>query len=135
MIRFLVCSPRLLLRNFIDIIFVELRIFRPVFFFLFDDLRDQFSPGAWLDLRERNRQLLVKVAGGKITMVRQVVLDNAPYHNVLVEDAVPTLQSRKEQLCAWLTRNAIPWTPDMLKPELYALCKKFAPAPTFRLDQ
>ena len=64
-----------------------------------------------------------------------IILDNAPYHNVLVEDAVPTPQSRKEQLCAWLTRNAIPWTPDMLKPELYALCKKFAPAPTFRLDQ
>src|SRR5262249_3141877 len=49
-----------------------------VFFFLFDDLRDQFSTGAWLDLRERNRQLLVKVAGGKITMVRHVVLDDAP---------------------------------------------------------
>ncbi len=64
-----------------------------------------------------------------------IILDNAPYHNVLVDDAVPTPQSRKEQLCAWLTRNAIPWTPDMLKPELYALCKKFAPAPTFRLDQ
>jgi hypothetical protein len=64
-----------------------------------------------------------------------IILDNAPYHNVLVEDGVPTPQSRKEQLCAWLTRNAIPWTPDMLKPELYALCKKFAPAPTFRLDQ
>ncbi len=63
-----------------------------------------------------------------------LILDNAPSHNVLVEDAVPTPQSRKEQLCAWLTRNAIPWTPDMLKPELYALCKKFAPAPTFRLD-
>ena len=44
-------------------------------------------------------------------------------------------KSPKEQLCAWLTRNAIPWTPDMLKPELYELCKKFAPAPTFRLDQ
>jgi hypothetical protein len=64
-----------------------------------------------------------------------IILDNAPYHNVLVEDGVPTPQSRKEQLCAWLTRNAIPWTPDMLKPELYALCKKFAPAPAFRLDQ
>src|SRR5207245_8390981 len=77
LIRFLVCSP-LLVRNFIGIVFVELCIFRPVFFFLFDDLRNQFSTCAWLDLRERNRQLLVKVAGGKITMVRHVVLDNAP---------------------------------------------------------
>ena len=64
-----------------------------------------------------------------------IILDNAPYHNVLVADVVPTPQNRKEQRCAWLTRNAIPWTPDMLKPELYELCKKFAPAPTFRLDQ
>jgi hypothetical protein len=64
-----------------------------------------------------------------------LLLANAPYHNVWVEDAVPTPQSRQEQLCPWLTRNAMPWTPDMLKPERYELCKKFAPAPTFRLDQ
>ena len=64
-----------------------------------------------------------------------IILDHAPYHKVLVEDAVPTPQSRQEQLCTWLTRNAIPWTPDMLQPALYELCKKFAPAPAFRLDQ
>ena len=64
-----------------------------------------------------------------------IILDHAPYHNGLVADAVPTPQSRTEQLCAWLTRHAMPWTPDMLKPELYERCKKFAPAPTFRLDQ
>ena len=64
-----------------------------------------------------------------------IIFDNAPYHNVVVEDAFPTPQSRKEQLCTWLTRNGIPWTCDMLKPELYKLCKKFAPAPELRLDQ
>jgi hypothetical protein len=64
-----------------------------------------------------------------------ILLDNAPYHNVLVEEAFPTPKSRKEQLCAWLTRNNIPWTPDTLKPELYDLCKKCAPAPEYRLDQ
>src|SRR5262249_58158581 len=64
-----------------------------------------------------------------------ILLDHAPYHNVLGEDAVPTPQSRQEPLCAWLPRQALPWTPDMLKPELYALCKKFAPAPAWRLDQ
>jgi hypothetical protein len=42
-----------------------------------------------------------------------IILDNAPSHNVLVEDGVPTPQSRQEQRCAWLTRNAMPWTPDM----------------------
>jgi hypothetical protein len=64
-----------------------------------------------------------------------IILDNAPYHQGLVEDAVPTPQSRQAQLCVWLTRNAMPWTPDMVKPELDELCKKFAPAPTLRLDQ
>lgn len=64
-----------------------------------------------------------------------IILDNAPYHNVLLEDSSPTPQSRKSQLQAWLTRSSIPWTSDMLKPELYELCKKFAPPPTFKLDQ
>ena len=78
MIRFLVCGPLLLIRHFIEIVFVELRIFRPVFFFLFDDLREQFTPGAWRDLRERNRSLVVNVAGGTSPMVRPVVCDHAP---------------------------------------------------------
>jgi hypothetical protein len=64
-----------------------------------------------------------------------IILDNAPYHTVVVEDAFPTPKSRKERLWAWLTKNDIPWTPDMLKPELYYLCKKCAPAPEYRLDQ
>lgn len=64
-----------------------------------------------------------------------IILDNARYHNVLLEDSSPTPQSRKNQLQAWLTKNHIPWTLDMLKPELYELCKKYAPAPTFKLDQ
>ena len=42
-----------------------------------------------------------------------LILDNAPYHHGLVEDGGPTPQSRQEQLGAWLTRNALPWTPDM----------------------
>src|SRR5207237_755471 len=70
--------PRLLLRNFLEIVCGALRIFRPVFFFLFDDLREQFTPGAWRDLRERNRSLVVNVAGGTSPMVRPVVCDHAP---------------------------------------------------------
>jgi hypothetical protein len=64
-----------------------------------------------------------------------ILLDHAPDHHVLVADAVPTPQSRQEQLWTWLPRNASPWTPDRLTPELYELCKKCAPAPTFRLAQ
>lgn len=64
-----------------------------------------------------------------------IILDNAPDHHVVADDAFPTPQSRQEQRCTWLTRHAIPWPPDRVKPELYKLCKKFAPAPALRLDQ
>lgn len=64
-----------------------------------------------------------------------IVLDNARYHNVLAEDAFPTSKHKKDQLRTWLTRNQIPWTEDMLKPELFELCKKLAPASEFWLDK
>jgi transposase len=64
-----------------------------------------------------------------------IILDNAPYHNPLAENAFPIPTTRKEALCDWLEKNNIPWTPDMLKPELYELCKRFAPVPEYRLDQ
>jgi len=31
----------------------------------------------------------------------RIILDNAPYHNVVVEDAFPTPKSRQDELCAW----------------------------------
>ena len=64
-----------------------------------------------------------------------IILDNARYHNVFTEDAFPVPATRKEVLCDWLERNSIPWTTDMLKPELYELCKRLAPTPEYRLDQ
>lgn len=64
-----------------------------------------------------------------------IILDNAKYHNVLSEDAFPTSITRKAVLCDWLEKNDIPWTEDMLKPELYELCKRMAPAPGYKLDQ
>jgi transposase len=64
-----------------------------------------------------------------------IIMDNARYHNVLSEDAFPVQNTSKGSLCDWLERNNIPWTTDMLKPELYELCKRFAPAPEYKLDQ
>lgn len=64
-----------------------------------------------------------------------IILDNAKYHNVFAEGAFPTSSTRKIALCDWLEKNDIPWTDDMLKPELYELCKKLAPAPEYKLDQ
>ncbi len=64
-----------------------------------------------------------------------IILDNARYHNVFADNAFPISTTRKEALCDWLKRNNIPWTTDMLKPELYELCKRFAPVPEYKLDQ
>ena len=64
-----------------------------------------------------------------------IILDNAEYHNVFAENAFPVPTTRKEVLCYWLEKNGIPWTTDMLKPELYELCKRFAPVPEYRLDK
>jgi transposase len=63
-----------------------------------------------------------------------IILDNAPYHNVLSSDAFPKKSHSLKRLRAWLTHNEIPWKEDMLKAELYELCTRLAPKPDFLLD-
>lgn len=55
-----------------------------------------------------------------------IIMDNARYHNVLAETNFPTPASLQSQLRTWLTGNNIPYYEDMLKPELFELCKRFA---------
>ena len=43
-------------------------------------------------------------------------------HNVQV-DKCPTQSTRKADIQLWLQRRSIPFTTDMLKPELLELCK------------
>lgn len=74
-------------------------------------------------------QLLPNIEPGSI-----VVLDNAGYHNVLAGETSPNKSCTKGQLQKWLTRNKYPWREDMLKSELLDLCKRFAPAPEYKLD-
>lgn len=64
-----------------------------------------------------------------------IIMDNAKYHNVLAEGTFPTSHSLKYELRNWLTENHYEWGEDMLKPELFALCKKLAPPLQFQLDQ
>ena len=64
-----------------------------------------------------------------------VVLDNAKYHNVLVEDTFPNASSTKEEMQDWLTRNGHAWHYNMLKSELLEMCRRWAPEPEFRLDR
>ena len=63
-----------------------------------------------------------------------VVLDNAKYHNVLVQDFFPNASHTKEELRDWLTRNGHAWHEDMLKSELLEKCIRWAPRPEYRLD-
>jgi len=63
-----------------------------------------------------------------------IVMDNAPYHNVVIDEACPTSSSTKQQLRACLTAHDYPWSYDMLKPELFALCKQHIPPPEYKID-
>ena len=64
-----------------------------------------------------------------------IILDNAPYHNVLAENAFPKKGHSIQKFKQWLTHNEIPWQENMLKAELYELCCRFAPKPEFSLDK
>jgi transposase len=64
-----------------------------------------------------------------------IILDNARYHNVFVDDCFPNKCSSKEQLRHWLTRNRYPWHEDMLKAELLELCSRLSPVPEYKLDR
>lgn len=75
-------------------------------------------------------QLLLNITSNSI-----IIMDNAKYHNVLIDGAFPTSKTLKRQMQEWLSKNNYPWTEDMLKPELFALCKRLAPSPEFNLDQ
>ena len=75
-------------------------------------------------------QLMPNIPEGAV-----VVLDNARYHNVLVEDFFPSAKSTKAELQAWLDHNDYAFQEDMLKTELLEKCVRHAPKPGFRLDR
>ena len=64
-----------------------------------------------------------------------IIMDNAPYHNVLTEEAFPKSTHSVAELQKWLTHNEIPWFKDMIKAELFELCNRSAPKPEFAIDK
>jgi len=64
-----------------------------------------------------------------------IIMDNAPYHNVLVEEAFPKKSHSVKKMREWLSNNEIPWTKDMLKSELFDLCSRLAVKPEFLIDR
>lgn len=64
-----------------------------------------------------------------------IIMDNAQYHNVFTNESFPQKKHTVFQLRYWLSINDLPWREDMLKEELYDLCKRFSPKPEFALDK
>jgi transposase len=62
-------------------------------------------------------------------------MDNAKYHNVLAEETFPLRSHTLMNMRYWLLNNKIPYSDDMLKAELFQLCKKNSPRPEFALDK
>ncbi len=64
-----------------------------------------------------------------------IVMDNAPYHNVLSRHSAPTATCKKDEIRSWLRKNRIPLRDDCLKAELVEVLEKVAPVPTYALDE
>lgn len=64
-----------------------------------------------------------------------IILDNAKYHNVQEQGPFSDRNPTKEMLRNWLSAKGIPWGQDMLKAELYELCKPTLPSPEYKLDK
>ena len=64
-----------------------------------------------------------------------IIMDNASYHNATEENTFPKSNARKEGLRKCLDDKGIPWGEDLLRAELYALCKLFEPKPDYKIDK
>lgn len=64
-----------------------------------------------------------------------IIMDNAPYHNILSEHSPPTSKSSKKKIKEWLEQNKIYCRDDCLKPELVEILTKIAPEPIYAVDE
>lgn len=64
-----------------------------------------------------------------------IIMDNASYHNAVEANSFPKSSSAKEDLRKWLDDKEIPWGQDLLKTELYTLCKSYEPKPEYKIDK
>ena len=64
-----------------------------------------------------------------------IIMDNAPYHNILSDSSPPTHQSSKKKIKEWLENNKIYGRDDCLKSELVEILIKIAPEPIYAIDK
>ena len=60
-------------------------------------------------------------------------MDNASYHNIL--DEKDKVRSRKQDIKDWLKKEKIPYSDNMLRPELYHLAKAHEKTKKFHIDK
>ena len=64
-----------------------------------------------------------------------IIMDNAPYHNILAEHSPPTPQSSKKKIKEWLEQNNVYCRDDCLKAELVEVLLKMVPEPIYAADE
>jgi len=64
-----------------------------------------------------------------------IMMDNAPYHNILSEHSSPTPSCSKKKIIEWLEQNKIYCRDDCLKSELVEIIKRIAPVPIYAIDE
>jgi transposase len=64
-----------------------------------------------------------------------IIMDNAPYHNILSERLPKTPQSSKKKIKEWFSINKVYCRDDCLKSELAEILTKMAPEPIYAVDE
>ena len=64
-----------------------------------------------------------------------IIMDNAPYHNILSDHSPPTSHSSKKKIKEWLEQNKVYSRDDCLKSELIEVLAKMAPEPIYAVDE
>ncbi|MBU2646847.1 transposase [bacterium] len=64
-----------------------------------------------------------------------IIMDNAPYHNILSPQSAPTAASSRKKIRDWLEKNNIACGEDCLKAEMVELLERIAPAPIYVIDE
>jgi len=64
-----------------------------------------------------------------------IVMDNASYHKARTVNSSPIISDTKDRIRKWLEDNGMPCRCDCLKVELVKMLEKFAPTPTYVVDE
>ncbi|CAG9130433.1 unnamed protein product [Plutella xylostella] len=70
-----------------------------------------------------------------ITYPSIIVMDNAPYHSIIVKNKAPTSANKFDDLRLWLLENNVSFDPNLRKPALLALVRKNKPEPVYEIDE